>query len=176
MTVELTALPTAPLTAVPVLRLVPAPVSVPHFDDEPGTRPVLRLVTTPEPEPVEEDVTAWLAPLRTPAADLPPAVSVARPLLQAVLEALAGVRAVTQLRRDTTPELYAQLSRQVSRRRCSDGARPGPGAIRSLHVQARPEGVAEVCATVLRQGRPSALALRLEGFEGRWRCTDLVGV
>jgi hypothetical protein len=45
-----------------------------------------------------------------------------------------------------------------------------------LHVQERPEGVVEVCATVQRGGRVAALALRLEGFDGRWRCTVLQGV
>jgi hypothetical protein len=47
--------------------------------------------------------------------------------------------------------------------------------VRSVHVQERPEGVAEVCATVHRNGRAGAVALRLEGRNGAWRCTELVG-
>jgi hypothetical protein len=50
------------------------------------------------------------------------------------------------------------------------------GAVRSLHVQERPEGVAEVCATVRRGPRMAAIALRLEGIGGRWCCTELAGV
>ena len=174
-----TALTLAPaLHAVPGLRLVrPAPVSVPPFDDEPGERPALRLVTTPEPEPVvEEDATAWLAATRTPTSELPAPGPVARTLVLGLLEVLAGVRAVKQLRRDTTPELDLELAGRVTRARVRSGSRPEPASVRSLHVQARPEGVVEVCATVLRAGRIGALALRLEGVEGRWRCTDLVGV
>ena len=39
-----------------------------------------------------------------------------------------------------------------------------------------PEVVAEVCATVRRGERTSAIALRLEGISGRWCCTDLAGL
>jgi len=48
--------------------------------------------------------------------------------------------------------------------------------VRSLHLQERPEGVVEVCATVQRGTRAGAFALRLEGLDGRWRCTELLGV
>jgi hypothetical protein len=48
--------------------------------------------------------------------------------------------------------------------------------VRSLHVQQRPEGVAEVCATVRRGERTAAIARRLEGVGGRWCCTDLAGL
>ena len=56
------------------------------------------------------------------------------------------------------------------------GSRPGTGAVRSVHVQQRPDGVAEVCATVHRGQRMAALALRLEGRDGRWCCTELAGL
>jgi hypothetical protein len=47
--------------------------------------------------------------------------------------------------------------------------------VRSVHVQERPDGVAEVSATVRRGGRYAAVALRLEGVDGQWRCTELAG-
>ncbi len=163
--------------APPALRLVPAPVSAPPFDDEVGRPPLLRLVTTPTaPDPVRFDDEAWVASTRTPTAQLPAAELFARTLVQGVLEALAGVRSITQLRRDTTPELYTTLAAQVSRYRTSSGLRPDRHAVRSVHVQERPEGVVEVSATVVRGQRMGALALRLEGLDGRWRCTELVGV
>lgn len=170
----MTALPALELAPVP-LRLVPAPASAPPYDDEPGA-PVLRLVRSVPPAPATPlDDDAWLAAERTPAAQLPPAHLFARRLVQGVLEVLAGVRSVKQLRYDTTPELYTELVAGLGSRTPS-GLRPDGRAVRSLHVQVRPEGVVEACATVRRDGRVVALALRLEGFEGRWRCTELVGV
>src|SRR4051794_14161935 len=170
----MTAVPALELAPVP-LRLVPAPTSAPPYDDEPGA-PVLRLVrSAPQPAtPLDED--AWLATERTPTAELPASHLFARRLVQGVLEVLAGVRSVKQLRRDTTPELYTQLAAGLEGRSRPAGLRPDGRAVRSLHVQERPEGVVEACATVQRDGRFVALALRLEGFEGRWRCTELVGV
>jgi hypothetical protein len=115
-------------------------------------------------------------PSRTPVSDLPPARPVAHALVQGLLEVLAGVRPVSQLQRGTTPELFAQLEQVVHGRPRAAGARPVTGAVRSLHVQQRPEGVAEVCATVRRGPRMAAIALRLEGIGGRWCCTELAGL
>lgn len=119
---------------------------------------------------------AWLAASRTPTSGLPAAQDFARVLLRGVVEVLAGVRPLKQLQRDTTLELYTSLSESLSARPVPRGNRPALQAVRSLHVRARPEGVAEVCATVRQGSRLVALALRLEGQDGRWRCTDLVGV
>jgi hypothetical protein len=178
MTVLTTASLLAPTTALPALRLVPAPASAPPYDDEEGRAPALRLV---DPLPVAPPVLmrfddeAWLAAARTATAALPPSRVFARTLVQGLLEVLAGVRPVKQLQRDTTPEVYAALTADLLRRPRATGARPDRRAVRSLHLQERPEGVVEVCATVQRGGRLAALALRLEGLDGRWRCTELAG-
>jgi hypothetical protein len=169
-----TALPALELETVP-LRLVPAPTSAPPYDDEPD-RPVLRLVRSAPPAPVAFDDDAWLAAERTATAALPASQVFARTLVQAVLEVLAGVRSLKQLRRETTPELYTSIATSLEGRAQPSGLRPDLRAVRSVHVQERPEGIVEVCATVQREGRFGALALRLEGFEGRWRCTDLIGL
>jgi hypothetical protein len=161
-------------SAVP-LRLLPAPESAPPYDDEPDA-PVLRLVRSATLAPETFDDDAWVAAERTATAKLPSSQDFARTLLQAVLEVLAGVRSIKQLRRDTTPELYESIVTSLDGRPAPAGRRPGPRSVRSLHVQERPEGVVEACATVARDGRFVALALRLEGFEGRWRCTELVGL
>lgn len=158
------------------LQVLPAPVSVPPYDDEPGPRPVLRLVTTPVEEAPELDDDAWISATRTATAALPPAKPVVQALVHGLLEVLAGVRGVTQLRRDTTPDLYVELAETISTKRGGTTTRPGLRDVRSLHLQVRPEGIVEACATVVRGGRHTALALRLEGFEGRWLCTQLVGV
>jgi hypothetical protein len=107
--------------------------------------------------------------------DLPPAQPFARALVQRLLEVLAGVRPLAQLQRDTTLEVYDALERALTSRPRSDGPRPDGRAIRSVRIQHRPEGVAEVSATVRRGGRYAAVAFRLEGVNGCWRCTELVG-
>jgi hypothetical protein len=112
----------------------------------------------------------------TPAAELPAPRSFAHALVQRLLEVLAGVRPVTQLRRHTTLELYERVERLVHARPRATGLRPGARAVRSVHVQVRPEGVVEVCATVQRGPRTGALALRLEGRAGAWCCTELAGL
>ena len=170
----MTAQPALELETVP-LRLVPAPASAPPYDDEPNV-PVLRLVRSAPPPPATFDDDAWLAAERTATAQLPASHVFARTLVQAVLEVLAGVRSIKQLRRDTTPELFTTLASSLEGRPQPVGVRPDLRAVRSLHVQERPEGIVEACATVQRDGRFGALALRLEGFEGRWRCTELTGL
>ena len=188
MSAPSTELPLA-AAALPALRLLPAPPCAPPYDDEllaSTTRPLapvgplralapapLRLVPDLPPAVPADDEDERP---RTAAHLLPPARPVAHALVQGLLEVLAGVRPLSQLQRSTTPELFAELELAVHGRPRSTGARPGTGAVRSLHVQERPEGVAEVCATVRRGQRMAAVALRLEGLSGRWTCTELTCV
>ena len=157
------------------LRLLRAPQSEPPYDDErPGGLPLplrpaalgstrsLRLVP-----PYEEVET------RTPNTDLPPAQPFAQALVQRLLEVLAGVRPMAQLRRDTSMQVYDDLEVALTGRPCPRGVRPDRRSIRSVHVQERLDGVAEVNATVRRDGRYGAIALRIEGVRGQWRCTSL---
>jgi hypothetical protein len=184
-----------PDTTLPRLRLLPVPPSAPPYDDQLPRRagrpsgldaPIgplrqlslraspLRLVPALPLGAVDSDEEH--GPSRTVTAALPPARPVALALVQGLLEVLAGVRPVGQLQRGTTPELYAQLEQAVHSRPRETGTRPGTGAVRSLHVQEREDGVAEVCATVRRGQRMAAIALRLEGLGGRWTCTELSDV
>ena len=185
--------PALELASAAGLRLLPVPPCEPPYDDElvpalsavahPSLRrspvgplhalPPLRLLP-PLPDHDEDDDDAP-AP-RTPLSELPPVRPAAHAVVQGLLEVLAGVRSLTQLRRATSLELYEQLEAHVQARPRDRGARPRTGAVRSLHVQERPEGVAEVCATVAVGGRAAAYALRLEGVDGRWRCTELAGL
>lgn len=178
--------------ALPALRLLPAPVPEPPYDDEvallaaPARAVPLRLAPAPlhlvpplvAPMLPEADET-WSRP-RTPLAALTPAEPFVHALVQRLLEVLAGVRPVTQLQRDTTPDLYARLQQLAAAQPRTTGARPDARAVRSIRVQTRPEGIAEACATVKRRSaagvRAVALALRVEGLEGRWCCTDLDGL
>lgn len=183
-----------PLIALPsALRLLPAPCSEPPYDDELPRVPALRLVpgtgagpATPPVSPtrlrVVPDVQLTLLglldepPPRTPSAELPAPRAFAHALVQRVLEIRAGLRPLPQLQRDTTPALFLELEKRMAGLPRATGSRPTRADVRSLHVQQRPDGVAEVCATVRRGARTVALALRLEGERGRWVCTDLVWV
>lgn len=105
-------------------------------------------------------------------------------VVQAVAEILAGDRQITQLTAWVDEEVYAAIAAAAP-----DVARkPGPSARRAGPVRTRPEdrpmirsvhlcqpatGVAEVVARVQTGGRSRAVALRLEGWRGRWRCNAL---
>jgi hypothetical protein len=163
---------------LPGLRLLPAPCSEPPYDDErPGGRPLPLRATSLRSRPLrivppidEDDAAA-----RTRASDLPPAKPFAHALVQRLLEVLAGVRPLAQLRRDTSLEVYDALENVLMARPRPAGPRPDGRAVRSIRVQHRPEGIAEISATVRRGERYGAVALRLEGVDGAWRCTELIG-
>jgi hypothetical protein len=166
--------PLAPAPA-PVLRVLPAPPCAPPYDDEPGTVPLLRLVAAPQ-EPFVVDETPWFTEDRTPAGELPDPTPFTARLVQGLVEVLAGARPLTQLRMQTTVELYAEIKERLDAGRLVRGGPPQPRAVRSVHVQVRAEGVVEACATVTRNGRLTAVALRLEGFGGRWVCQEVEGL
>ena len=187
---------TAPAPARTALRLLTVPPHDPPYDDElPPRGPGLQLLPTVPPPvlrvvPPAVAAVAPVAPVtvaapadpdaepdaRTPSHELPPARPFAHALVQRLLEVCAGVRPLGQLQRDTTPELYAEIEQRLRHRPRVTGARPTSADVRSVHVQQRPEGVAEVCATVVRRGRAGALALRVEGRHGRWVCSAAAGV
>ena len=191
MSVASTAL--APARPAPGLRLIAPPATEPPYDDETvraTARPVRETTLRLAPAPLDlvpavrarelpDGDEAWSRP-RTPLAALAPAQPFVHAFVQRLLEVLAGVRPVTQLQRDTTPELYDRLRTAAAAAPRDAVTRPDARAVRSVHVQARPDGVGEACATVKRRTpsgvRAVALALRVEGLEGRWCCTELDGL
>ena len=89
-----------------------------------------------------------------------------------VIETATGRRPASQLRQHTSPTVHAGLARDAGRIDRLGSARR-PATLHSVHITEPADAVAEVTA-VLRVGdRFRALALRLEGFEGRWRCVRL---
>jgi hypothetical protein len=142
------------------------------------------LPAVPEPPPdlrlVPADNVAFdtlaldeFGPRPTCRAALPAPRTWAGRVVQAIVEVLAGVRPATQLVRWTTDEVYEEISSRVLAARGSDVDGPPRGVVRSLHVSEPADGVAEVCALVRRGTRSTAVALRLEGMDGRWQCTAL---
>jgi hypothetical protein len=109
---------------------------------------------------------------------LPDARSWSTRLAHATVEVLGGARPLSQLRRWTSDEVYAQLSR--TGRRGGPVGDPRAGRIRPARVVVRAvrvcevaDGIVEACAVVDDGRRARAFAFRLEGTDGRWRCTRL---
>lgn len=109
-----------------------------------------------------------------------PAPPVDRPwvgrLTQALLEVLAGERPHTQLLPWTSDRVFRAVTRRVTvaarmRSTVVDLTRRPRLQLGSIRVTEPAAGVAEVCAVVRRGDRCQAVALRLEAWRGRWRCT-----
>jgi len=144
------------------VRLVHPGVAAPRPLHRPGPRP--------KPER-PRDADGDFGPTWSTRADLPSPGDIGRSIVLLALEVLAGRRPVTQLRGVTTPGLFASLSGGRRPRWCADGTSPlvlGP-----VHVCEPVDGVAEVSVVARRAGRAHAVAARLEGPDGRWRCTAL---
>ena len=103
--------------------------------------------------------------------DLPDPQAAGRRVVTLTLEAFAGRRPVGQLQSLVSPPLFTALSERRRPRWCSEGT--APLLISSVRVFEPVDGVAEVSAVARRGGRAHAVAARLEGIDGRWRCTAL---
>lgn len=124
--------------------------------------------------------------VRTPRSALPAPGPWAGRLVQALVEVLAGDRPSAQLVRWTDEDVYAAVRASIRPSShhiahtapASDARLPRHRAhVRSVRVCEPADGIAEISATVQRDGRTTAVALRLEGLDGRWICTvvELVG-
>lgn len=163
-------------TRWPAVRRVPQ-LEPPYDDELPAGH--LQLVPQLEELPFEEPPPRrfeheidFFDPQPTPRRDLPDPERWATRFLQAVLETLAGSRPSTQLQEWTSASVNAQVVGAARGRQWISSARALP-TVRSVHVSEPADGVAEVCAVVQRGRRFAALAARLEGFDGRWRCVAL---
>ncbi len=89
-----------------------------------------------------------------------------------VLEILAGVRPLAQLRRWVVPQLYTEIDNAIL---CARGtARPATACVpQSAHVWSVRDGVVEICVTVRMGARLRVVAMRLEDFRGRWLATAM---
>jgi hypothetical protein len=182
----MTASTTAPEPLAPVgrppLRLVVVPTPQPPLEDERlPLRLVLPGVTAPRPahrpgpRPVIDRGRARpdcdFGPSWSVRADLPDPRDAGRRLITCTLEALAGRRPLAQLQPMTSIGVFAALSGRRRPRWCAEGT--SPLLVGQVHVCEPVDGVAEVSAVARRNGRAHAVAARLEGIDGRWRCTAL---
>jgi hypothetical protein len=159
----------ATITAPRPVRLRPVPPLEPPYDDELATVIALPAAPTLPFEDPQSSETTDFAPQPTRRADLPDPTRWAGRLVQATLEVLAGRRPLQQLMPYTDERVYIQLTGRLRRRTGPSS----PPMLCSVHACEPRDGVAEVCAVVRHGGRVRAVAARLEGFDGRWRCTAL---
>lgn len=176
-----TSVPASPAPSRPVLHLVRVPTPQPPLQDPrlpvrlvlPGVA-VPRAPQRPGPRPRLEGAGRSaddFGPAWSLRADLPAAAEAGRRMVTLALEVLAGRRPVAQLQAVTSPGVFAALAGGRRPRWCAEGTAPllvGP-----VHVCEPVDGVAEVSAVARRGGRAHAVAARLEGIDGRWRCTAL---
>jgi uncharacterized protein DUF6459 len=173
----------APGPARPRLHLVVVPTPGPPLQDQaepvrllvPGRRS-RRLPPPPGPRPRRDLAplpgdAAEFGPTWSRRAELPDPQAVGRRLVTLTLEAFAGRRPVAQLRSLVSPALFTALSERRRPGWCTEGT--APLLISSVRVCEPVDGVAEVSAVARRGGRAHAIAARLEGIDGRWRCTAL---
>ncbi|MFP5336653.1 MAG: Rv3235 family protein [Actinomycetes bacterium] len=167
------------------LRRLPVPVSEPYAstallrDRSTGSRAAqTQLLLTFAATTRTDGEDRWLAPQPTPSGHLPDPGTTARALVQAVVEVLAGTRPAAQLVRWLSADVYAALQRRaaLAARLARPAAASGPArrpVVRAVRTSAPADGVVEASAVVLDRGRIRAVAVRLEGLDGRWRATAL---
>ncbi len=173
--------PDATTTERPALRLVVVRTPQPPLEDErlplrlvlPGV-PVPRPPHRPGPRPRPDCAAvpdADFGPSWSSRSDLPDPGVAGRRLLTLTLEAFAGRRPIIQLQHLTTARVFTALSAGRRPLWCAEGT--APLLIGRVHVCEPVDGVAEISAVARRGGRAHAVAARLEGIDGRWRCTAL---
>ncbi|MCK6081488.1 3-hydroxyacyl-CoA dehydrogenase [Microbacterium sp. EYE_5] len=124
------------------------------------------------------EVAEYFAPQRSSSRDLPDPLPLVKNLTIGVLEVLAGVRDVDQLARWLGEDAYRAL---VTRANLSARARSARGvaAVRPAHrilserTCVPADGVVEAVVIVEGPIRTRAVAMRLEGWDGRWRASSL---
>lgn len=120
----------------------------------------------------------FFAPQRTPSTSLPSPEPFLRNLTLGVLEVFAGVREVDQLARWLTEDAYRKLVARANLATRARNARGVPArrpthTIISVHESSPADGIVESVVIVRGPARTRALAVRLEGMDGRWRATSL---
>lgn len=115
---------------------------------------------------------------RTPSADLPEPEPLLRNLTIGVLEVLAGVREPEQLGRWLTEDAFAKLVTRANLSARARSARSLPASrpqhrILTVRFDAPADSVVEGVIVVAGPTRTRAVAIRLEGWDARWRATSL---
>ncbi len=124
------------------------------------------------------DADEFFSPQRTSSSELPDPQPLITNLARGVMEVFAGVREVDQLARWFAEDAYRRLltrSNLATRARNARGVRatrPVFDILRVRHMSPA-DGVVESVVVLAGPHRTRAIALRLEGTDGRWRATSL---
>lgn len=97
-------------------------------------------------------------------------------LVQALVDVMAAQRPARQLAGWTTGDVQAQLQHlaaHAAEASASDRRGWHRHRVMSVRITLPADGVVEASAVVRNARRGRALAIRLEGLDGRWRCTAL---
>ena len=166
--------------AVTPLRVLPVPVAEPHplgaprpaRTPQPPGQGVLPLRLRPAGD---QPADAFFAPQPTPSGALPDPGPVVAGVVQAVVEVLSGARPAAQLLRWLSADVYAGVQRRAALAARMRGRRPlaRRATVRRVVLSSPRDGVAEAAVVVQDGQRVRAVALRLEGLDGRWRVTAL---
>lgn len=112
----------------------------------------------------------------TPPDRLPDPEDAVRRIAQGIVDVLNGQRPLGQLNALLAPEVLDQLrvaTAAASRARPRGAGRPPLPKVSTVRVMSPAAGVVEGSVVVNGKPRCKALALRLEGLDGRWQCTAL---
>lgn len=120
----------------------------------------------------------YFAEQSTPSQALPDPLPLLTNLARGVMEVFSGVREVDQLARWLAEDAYRALvvrANLAARARSARGVRATRPVhqILSTHTMSPADGVVEGVVIVAGPQRTRAIALRLEGRDGRWRATSL---
>lgn len=148
-----TLLPPVATPAAPYLRVVGQPTLAVDF-------------RTRDEDPV-------FGPQETSSSHLPDPAAWSHRMLLGFLEVWSGQRPPGQVEGCFTLELRDRIRRAHAVAARRGAARVHPSRVLRLRVCEPADGVAEVSAVVHDRGRVRAIALRLNGCDGRWRVTVL---
>lgn len=173
-------------TDLPRLRRLPVPVNEPRpasriVHDRASTPPGQAAFSFTLPVPVglpdelpmvTGDDDTFDARRPTPSRALPEPRRWAGQFVQAAVEVCAGLRPASQLVRWVSDDVLATLSRRgaLAGRRDARSS-PRRAIVRTVRVCQPRDDAVEACAVVADRDRVRAVALRLEGLDGRWRVT-----
>ncbi|MCM3500694.1 Rv3235 family protein [Microbacterium sp. P26] len=115
---------------------------------------------------------------RTPTAQLPPPAVFTRNVARGAFEVLAGVRRAEQLTRWMSEDV---LDRLCTIKNLSARARSARRVlslydvyeVQRVRLSSPGDGIIEATVTASARARTRALAMRIEGLDGRWRVTSL---
>ncbi len=164
------------LRVLPIPSVEPEPLTAQEFDEL--ARGSQREASQYEQIELGVDVTPGdrdplFAPQPTSSSALPQPAQWSRQVLRVLLEVMDGSRPARQLSRWVSPAIRDRVARRgvVSRRR--GGRAHRANVVVSVHVGLPRDGVAEISALVVHNGRHRAVALQLTGVDGRWLVTAL---